>query len=585
MILRFRKLDVPVGEIPAIDELARVTRLCLKESMETRNTREQKFFKHAGAILEQDTIPVLAVEDSNTTGADEPAFKALAKSTGVTLKTNSDSGGSFGIGKHAAFAVSDLRTVFYATRHENGELYQGKTLYRSHQDETKFPENSRRSTGYWGKSFEPVKNPSSVPQWMVRKQKGTTVFCLGMRSSGTADIPHAWAWETLTVLAINFFVAIHEKAVEFRLDTGTGKLVGLTRENLAKTILENSKIEETAKRLRIDDDLVRARALYTCLSAPAEAVEESRIHIEGAGKFDLRLMMQDELGYSCGIIRNGMFITDGFGEFGDKFRRFNMYRSFALLVRPADKQTSATMKTLENPSHDKLTSQRIVDPGDREVIDKAFGKLASSVREFIKTHARTIVTGAQDLDEMNEFFAMDDDKPDAGTDNSPTEIRITQISTKVEQPKQRRRKSGGVDAEAGGKGGAGTREGRGGITDGPETGDGGGIEPGEGNKPVVDFSPAGADDIRIVAGSNGPVSRKVFFTPDKTGTLRVSLKAQGLNNDELLHFALAGQSAMGTKVNIEGRKGERVCVEVVLSENYRGALTLTCEARPSQGDS
>ena len=43
----------------------------------------------------------------------------LVKMTGQSAKNSNTAGGSYGIGKHAPFAVSGLRTIFYSTRYKS----------------------------------------------------------------------------------------------------------------------------------------------------------------------------------------------------------------------------------------------------------------------------------------------------------------------------------------------------------------------------------------------------------------------------------------------------------------------------------
>ena len=86
----FSKLDIPAEQIPGLSELDRIAELCLAESRAISNEREEKFFLGARRIIAAPVITVLSVADYNTTGAKPAAFKALAKSTGITLKENSD---------------------------------------------------------------------------------------------------------------------------------------------------------------------------------------------------------------------------------------------------------------------------------------------------------------------------------------------------------------------------------------------------------------------------------------------------------------------------------------------------------------
>ncbi len=85
--------------------------------------RDKEAFKETALSLlkgKNKSVRVLKIEDANTTGArddgPEPTmWEALTKGSGLNVKGARDAGGSFGVGKFAAFAASDVRTVLYST--------------------------------------------------------------------------------------------------------------------------------------------------------------------------------------------------------------------------------------------------------------------------------------------------------------------------------------------------------------------------------------------------------------------------------------------------------------------------------------
>ncbi len=86
--------------------------------------RHRKQFKRGvktlSRAIQTGHIVALKITDRNTNGASDEKelldkWHSLTKTVGLSAKDMKDSGGSFGIGKHAAFAVSDLRTVLYST--------------------------------------------------------------------------------------------------------------------------------------------------------------------------------------------------------------------------------------------------------------------------------------------------------------------------------------------------------------------------------------------------------------------------------------------------------------------------------------
>ena len=111
-------------EFPSHSELSEAIDACKAEASQDRETA---FFTNAADIINGPQIPVLEISDSNTTGLTGPPndhgtpFHSLVKASGVTVKSDAAAGGSFGIGKNASFAVSDLQTVFYSSVYEDPE--------------------------------------------------------------------------------------------------------------------------------------------------------------------------------------------------------------------------------------------------------------------------------------------------------------------------------------------------------------------------------------------------------------------------------------------------------------------------------
>lgn len=142
-------------------------------------------FKRGAMTLSRNrggSLACLRIVDSNTHGAtDEPRangapskWEALTKGTGSNAKDQQDAAGSFGLGKFAAFAVSDLRTVLYSVAYQHsGQMrrrFQGKTILVSHvRDNGKF-----RKTGYFGKDdFRPAKD-TDVPHPFMLREPGSS---------------------------------------------------------------------------------------------------------------------------------------------------------------------------------------------------------------------------------------------------------------------------------------------------------------------------------------------------------------------------------------------------------------------------
>ena len=122
--ITFDLLEVPFDQIPDVVSLGEAVIACLAKARAAGDEKEIAFFEQAARVLQKGPLKVLRISDSNTTGLIGPpeipgnSFHSLVKGSGVSKKLDPASGGSFGIGKNAVYAISDLQTVFYSTLYD-----------------------------------------------------------------------------------------------------------------------------------------------------------------------------------------------------------------------------------------------------------------------------------------------------------------------------------------------------------------------------------------------------------------------------------------------------------------------------------
>lgn len=181
----FNLLHLDRKDVPFTDELAQSIQCCLEAP---RDEKTRSHLERALGTISAPVIKVLEIADYNTTGLTGPTddaasvFTALVKGDGVTNKRDETSAGSFGIGKNAAYAVSDLQTVIYSTRwSEPGTealrfAAQGRLRLISHVNGGAH----FSAEGYWGNpEFNAVEDVDEVPSWIARSERGTTILSVG----------------------------------------------------------------------------------------------------------------------------------------------------------------------------------------------------------------------------------------------------------------------------------------------------------------------------------------------------------------------------------------------------------------------
>jgi len=561
VLVSYDKVTIPAAELPALDEFRRTARLCLERAKEKNSYKETEFFTRALEMLNRDEIEILRISDSRTFGLRGPCtdgtpFYALIKAEGDNVKENETAGGGFGIGKNALYAASELQTVFHSTLYKDESgievfLSQGKTKFRSFDD----PDGTRYlKTGYWGNpdGFLPVSDPSLVPEWLHRNTIGTTLCAIAMRE--TED----WQNEIIASVLQNFFCAIHRKEMVFRVN-GTE-----INDRTLFRHFEDKRILDASASYGADEDFRFSRDLYECLRQDEDSIRKV-LDVAGAGEFRVHILIRDGLSKRVAILRNGMFITDNLGQFGEKFKHFPMYRDFVAIVEPEGDSESVWLKRMENPRHDDLSPERIAVPEKRAEARKAGKRLATEVRGVIKTNAKPEAGEETELEELSEFFALeghgqeDDEGP-----RDPATFRIRKRDTKQRTRKTREPLTNEPGTSGGSSHGGGGGPGDNGFGEGGGTGSGSG---GEGSRATK--APMPLDHPRtIVTDREDMRKRRIHFTPERDGVAALRFESSGLSDP--VSLPVEG----GTELLVECTKGQRQSIDVVFATPYSGPIEI-----------
>lgn len=218
----FKEFDIKTCYIPGYQDLKDAIRRC-REFWSYKDEYVNEYNKMMGK-LEEESIHCLRVSDYNTTGligvntskTESNNFLALTKGTGVSEKSGTVAGGSKGVGKNAAFLMSDIRTVFYSTNANkdlNGDLGSflgsiGVAEFVSGYIDDTHNENSdyTQGTGYY--SRDDFNNPleglidfdSATKERVIKP--GTDIFIIGFSGKGQ------WEKEVINSILDSFMSTI-----------------------------------------------------------------------------------------------------------------------------------------------------------------------------------------------------------------------------------------------------------------------------------------------------------------------------------------------------------------------------------------
>jgi hypothetical protein len=562
----FDLLTLARKEIPFADELEHSIACCLASPFDEKT---KAFLTRAQKAITSDSIKVLKIADMNTTGLTGPVddsnsvFNALVKGDGITNKSDPTSAGSYGIGKNAAYAISELQSVVYTTRYrdkatdEEKFAAQGRLRLISHRNgDTDFS-----AEGYWGApDFCAIEDESEVPPWMRREERGTSIFAVGFSEEEN------WLDRMTLSLVTNFFLAIDRQEIEFSLQEGKLRLNPSTLDH----ILDSPQIRQSAEDKDESAQLERSKKLLQCVRSDATAT--FAISVDGLGEFTLRLLIGDELPREIHVLRNGIYITDNFAKFGEPLRRFPGARPFIAILEPSrsdkGKLPSALLKQLENPAHDAFEPERIIDSKGQKNAKSQIKQLIKKVREVIKTAAKIDDLDEAQLEELSHLFASGD----AGNGSSETnkELDPDRYKYGTAEPKRRTPPPPGV-----GNRGQSRRR-RGPYTDpAPPTPP----QP----RPVHQKNASGSrlslslDDVRTVLPNEKDLRyRTIFFTPKATVEAEIEVYASGLSDGVSLQVdAQASGIVRGGRPLVGLVEGERFRLELVFSEPYDGPVEVS----------
>ncbi|EEY35458.1 hypothetical protein, partial [Pseudoleptotrichia goodfellowii] len=384
--VEFSKFNIKTDSIPGYSELNEALKKCLHSDSDEK---AKKFFENACKKMENPKISILRASDFNTTGLRGSResnmsinpWQSLVKSSGISDKS-SVSGGSYGIGKSAPFACSDIRTVFYSTFDtENVLATQGVSRLIS------FPISEDRFTqgiGYYGETEKntPVFKDLNLDNSFKRKgRRGTDLYILGFREDSK------WKEELIFAVLENFLISIYNRNLIVKVDETV-----ISRETLKETI-DNLKISEKKKSHFIGD-------YYRVLLSTSgnNVVDNSFLlgdNFKDLDDFELRILY-DDLNRKVLISRsNGMKIFD--------LDRFPSSLQFSAVFTLKGEKLNGYFREMESPQHDNWEPDRHSDKNAKNMLKE----LKLFIRNKIVELGKNAIEDQMDADGIGDFLPDD----------------------------------------------------------------------------------------------------------------------------------------------------------------------------------
>jgi len=396
----FELFELPSLAFPGRDELMVALESCRERYSNIQKAR--RFFDTAIALLRQEAVSFLRISDYNTTGLtgaknDNPQqsnWYSLVKASGVSAKPEG-AGGSFGIGKHAPYACSDLRCVFYGTLDRDGvTAFQGVARLATHKERTG---RLTQGTGFYGviEGCGPILEPSRVDPVFLRSEIGTDIFIAGFR---TVD---DWVDQIVRSVLENFFVAIHERRLIL---------------NVQGLIIDAESLPDFLGRYLEPDNLTHG--YYKALvSSVAKCFEEADFQKLGR----VRLFLHEDRQYSQRAI--AMVRKTGMKVFTKTKHARVPVRFVGVFIADGD-GINELLRSMEPPTHDQWDPKRIDDDRERRYAQQVRDELYEWMNENIAKLAPSSDSDELEVEGVGDFLVDEEAIPQNPSDLGTSSDRV-----------------------------------------------------------------------------------------------------------------------------------------------------------------
>ena len=334
VVVEFEEKKIEAEKIPGIDELRVIFRQA-KNHFSSKNNETYMFFKKACEIVNGDTISVCAIRDRKTIGLtkvlsnEDSHFHRLTKTTGDTGKTGT-SNGSYGIGKHAPFATSFLRTMFYGTSNREESYnrgFQGVIKIASFNRAEEYP---TQGTGFYGikDGHKPLTDLTGIDGFFKRidGDYGTDKFILGF------DAYKGWEQAVIEEAVASYMYAILKGHLEI--------IIGDIH-------ISTVTLDSTIERIKEFNPDSKVPEFYLALTSPHKIVKPGEFQTENGNIETVKLYLIEGEEF-----HNKVSLNRGTGMKIYEKGNFRTPLKFAGTLIVEGKQLNEVLRLMEPPTHD-----------------------------------------------------------------------------------------------------------------------------------------------------------------------------------------------------------------------------------------
>lgn len=351
----FELLQININQIPGYKQLIEeiIPQAMLAWPYEVKT---MLLIKKMKLILNQNKVSVLKISDYNTTGLEPHNWASLIEQVGSSVKKNDNSGGSFGIGKSAPFALSDLRMVFYNTLTLNNiSQCIGVSKFVSYDLSNG---ETTQGTGYYGSKNKTPFNQTIPFDQNPRTKPGTDIYILGFDNQSF----QTWQEEIKLAVLDNFLLSIQLNKLVVNINNIC--ISKKTTNQIIKLIASNERLGKK----------------YLDLLSYYEVLKNEKSHkvwLPAYQQYNIKDKEAYLLMYNAPVHNRKVLMTRKAGMKIFDQNRISGLLKFSGIFQATGDNINKILKELENPNHNQWSKDRAQDKQEAE-------KFLKYLRNFIK---------------------------------------------------------------------------------------------------------------------------------------------------------------------------------------------------------
>lgn len=415
VVVKFKLQTFKKNAFSLFNEYLEYMQGCKSFWQNKEDKKVKAFIDRVFNVLNKEDINVLVASDYNTIGLtgseakcnESSVWRALVNADGVSAKGD-NAGGSYGIGKNAPFACSDISIVFYNTfAKDNKSAFEGvaraATLFNKSRKPT-------QSIGHYRceKNYKPITTDVACTfrDRFKRSEYGTDLIIMGCNNLINDK---KWYEKLEQAVLRNFFLAIYENKLIVEIEDSR---------------MDSKNIKNYIDKYRLNKESILTAQFFDTVTEPDGCEKKETILEVG----DISIYLKSEKDYKRKIAK---FRSSGMLVGTDSCR---MMQNFNAVVVVRGHKLDELLRKTEPPKHNQWDYKRIEDDKEaRKEAQRVIKTINEKVRSLINENYKIITEDTIDS-ELGEYLP---DEIDDLSNKKQGDDKLRPIQKILEKPKKK----------------------------------------------------------------------------------------------------------------------------------------------------